>query len=392
MRPAVVLLACALLGCAGGHKSAATAPAYASGPASYADDESVSETIAASAAPVARRQVAADAAVTPNAAVAAPPPLPGERALPEKLVVEGYLRAEVEDVRAAAVALRAEVERVGGRVISENVTGAAESWSAALKLRVPPGQVDGVLDWLTDRGQVVDKRLSATDVSRTLFEQEIEIGNKRAALERLRKVLEQGGLTMTDVLAIERELTRLRGEIEQLEGARRFLEDRVQLATLDVYLTRRDGAVLSPRSKFYPGPRLAVLTLLDADGRARNRLGGGVALHVPVPRLSFELDVFEEEASPDGARHRSVLATFGGAVYSDFLGRGRRSYLNPYLGLRAGYGYLDGHAFAVQGEVGLELFKNEHLLFDLNSRMTGFLARSQVDAALVTGASLIVAF
>lgn len=328
----------------------------------------------------------------------APAPAPIQAAatskIPEKVVVEGNLRVEVEDVRATAAALRAAVEAAGGRVVTEALSGAAESWNATLQVRVPPGQVDGVIELLGAQGEITSKVINGTDVSRTLFEQEIEIGNKRATLERLRKLLDQGGLTMDNVLAIERELTRLRGEIEQLEGSKRYLEDRVQLATLTIYLVREDGAqvLMSPRSKFYPGPRFAMLTLLDPDGRARTRLGGGFAVHVPEPRLSFELDVFEEEASPDGGRHRATLATFGGAAYSDFLGRGRRRFLNPYLGLRLGYGYLDGNAFVVQGDVGVELFKTKHVLFDLDVRATGFLADDRVDLALVTGAGIVVAF
>ncbi len=341
-----------------------------------------------------------------DAAPASAPPAPGPAApasvatgttvpvLKEQVVVEAWLSVQVEDASATARALRELVEKNEGRIVSEQVTGAAESWSASIQLRLPPRAVASVVDWLSNQGEITSKRIQGTDVSKTLFDQEIALQNLTLTLDRLRKLLDAGGLQMKDILEIEREMTRLRGEIERIKGEKRFLEDRVALATVSVELSRRAGAVMSPRAKIYPGPRLAVLTLFDAGGRKSNRLGGGVAMHIAMPRLTLELDVFDDvEASDDHAREsHAVLATWGGAMYSDFLGRGEREFLNPYIGFRAGYGYLDYHAFVLQGEVGVELYKQTHLLIDANLRATGFLGEDDVDAGLVSGLSAVIAF
>ena len=210
--------------------------------------------------------------------------------------------------------------------------------------------------------------------------------NLTRTLERLRQLLEREGLAMSEILAIESEMTRLRGEIERIKGDRRWLEHRVAFATLDIGLSRREGAILGPRAKFYPGPRLSTLVLFDPGDSQRVRVGGGVAVHFR-PRLSLELDIFE---GADGDR-RSVVASLGGALYSDFLGRGKRRFLNPYLGLRLGYGYLDGSAFAFAGGVGVELFKSKYALLDTNINVFGF-AGDDFDAAAVASATLVFAF
>jgi hypothetical protein len=341
----------------------------------------------------------AEAAGAPSGAPsAAPAPAqaaiaaPGQ--LPERLVVQGQVTLEAEDPQSTASALRAEVDRRGGRVVSETVSGAARSWSAHLRLRLPPAAVAEVVAWIERQGDVTSKNLEATDVSRTLFDQELALANQTAALERLRKLLDAGGLSMQDILGVEREMTRLRGEIERIKGEKRFLEDRVAFATLDVSVGRREGAVMSPRTKVYPGPRLAALTLFDPEGRVRTRLGGGVAMHILVPRLTLEIDVFDDvTATADRpAENHFVLATYGAAMYSDFLGRGRRRFLNPYLGFRAGYAHLDYHAFAAQAEAGIELFKHKYLMVDANVRATALIGDDQVDAGLVSGASIVFAF
>ncbi|HUS67020.1 MAG TPA: DUF4349 domain-containing protein [Kofleriaceae bacterium] len=340
--------------------------------------------------------VTADAAGDDGGGGSAPAPASSAVAapIPEKMVIEGWIQVEVEDAAATAEALRAEVEKLGGRIISERLDGAATSWSASIKLRLPPAQVGPAIGWLEDQGDVTSKRIDAQDVSRTLFDQQIALDNLRITLDRLRKLMEAGGLKMEEILAIEREMTRLRGEIERIEGEKRFLEDRVALATIDVSLSRREGVLLSPKTKIYPGPRLALLTLFGSQGRQRNRLGGGVAMHVGIPRVSLELDIFDDvDAEPGKPREPyAVLATFGGAMYSDFLGRGQRAFLNPYIGFRGGYGYLDYHAFAVQAEVGLELFKHTYFLIDASARATAFLGKDDVDAGVVSALSAVFAF
>jgi hypothetical protein len=312
--------------------------------------------------------------------------------IPEQLVIEGSLHLQVTEVGDLISGLRAHVEQAGGRVITEQVSGGETSWSASVKLRLPPAQVEPTVAWLATRGDIVSKNINATDVSRTLFDQELALTNLTATAERLQKLLDTAGLGMNEILAIEKEMTRVRGEIESIKGNKRYLEDRVGLATLDISMARRDGAVELARAKFYPGVRATSLILLDPEGRTRTRLGAGLVLHTIMRSYSLEVDVFQAEPASDGADPKaSVVATIGGAAYSDFLGRGKRRFLNPYLGLRVGYGYLDGSRFVLQAEAGVELFKHEHFVLDASLRGTGFIA-SESDAALLAGTGAVVSF
>ena len=340
---------------------------------------------------------AAGGAKMGTAGVASPSSMvaPGEPTsvqIPEQLVIEGSVFVEVTEVGDLVAGLRQEVEGAGGRVITEEVSGGETSWSATLKLRLPPDKVDHVVDWLAKRGDITDKRINATDVSRQLFDQELALENLQATSDRLQALLAQPGMVMNDILAIEKELTRIRGEIEAIKGSQRFLADRVSLATLDVSLRRRDGAVHIARAKFYPGVRFTTLTLIDPEGRQRTRVGGSLVMHTVMRNHSLELDLFQaEHDGAGGAAKAAVIATTGGAAYSDFLGGGRRQVLNPYLGGRLGYAYLDSSRFVIQAEAGLELYKSRHVVVDASVRGTGMLGK-KTDTAVVAGTGVVVAF
>jgi Domain of unknown function (DUF4349) len=310
--------------------------------------------------------------------------------LPEQLVVEGALQVRVGQLAGLVPALRAEVERMGGRIVEEQLSGADAAWSAQLRLRLPPAQLEALVSWFSRRGDILEKRISASDVSKQLFDHDLALKNAQVTLERLEAILRQGGLSMQDVLAIERELTRLRGEIESIKGQAEFLRDRVALATLDVWIAAKGEPVHLAEAKAYPGVRAAALILLDPDGRERSRLGVGLVVHSVFRAATLEVELFRaDDHTPDAST--AVIATFGGAVYSDFFGRGERRFGNPYLGARLGYGYLDAHRFAVQGEVGVELFKSKRVALDVNARLAGLIGADSELAAIV-GGSAAVAF
>ncbi len=323
---------------------------------------------------------------------AGPPGAAGAMQIPEAIVIEGSLALEVEEIKDVVPALRAQVEAVGGRIILENVSGAETSWSANIKLRLPPDKVEQVVAFLASRGEIASKHISATDVSKQLFDQDLAIKNLRTTLDRLTALMGQSGLQVQQILQVETEMTRIRGQIDQLEGDQRFLKDRVAFATLDVTISRREGAVTVAKAKVYPGVRGVMLTLFDPGQRKRTRFGAGFVLHTVLRTVSLEVDVLQKEQNEaHDESSTGVIATLGGAGYSDFLGAGRRRTMNPYLGLRLGYAHIDSHRFVLQGEAGVELFKAKYVVLDASVRATGLIG-SDTDLALVTALGATVAF
>ena len=297
----------------------------------------------------------------------------------EKLVIEAWIEMQMDDVAAAAAAIRARVEADGGRVISESIIGPAKAASsAALELRVPPIKAVAFQEWLAGTGVIESRRVLASDVSKTLFDQELALKNLDLTMARLQELAKKD-MPMKELLELEREMTRVRGQIEQIRGEQRWLLDRVDFATITLTLKREGGPVeFAPHARIRPGVHLASLTLLDPGGRTRSRVGGGVTIY--FKRIfTVDLDVFP---SQDGDT-RAVIGSAGAALYSSFLGGGRRRFGNPYLGIRGGYGYLSGEqAGLVAGELGIELVKHKYLQIEAAARAVAFFRDDTTDVAL----------
>jgi hypothetical protein len=289
-------------------------------------------------------------------------PAPGE-----KLMLTGAVTAITDDVAGLMAAVRAHAAEVTGSIANEELGGDAQHRYAEITLRLPPAAMSAFIDWLGQRSVLDSRRLQATDVTREYFDRDLAIRNLELTMGRLHDLAKRPSAELKDVIAVEQEMTRVRGELERLHGEQRLLGDRVARATLTIRLQMKHGVHAEPELKFELVPHLTLLHLVDAGGRAANRAGAGVS--VMFSRW-FSLD-FEMLPRTD-ADARSYLLTMTTATYSDFLGGGRRRLFNPYLGLRLGGAKLNGlGALAYGADVGLEIVRFRLFLVEISGRALG---------------------
>ena len=126
-----------------------------------------------------------------------------------------------------------------GHVADETVGPAR----ADLRLRVPASEFEALLAWLQGEFEVEQLQVSAADVTTEWVDLEARVRAYRTAEERLLSLVENRTATLADVLAAESELSRVRGEIESLEGRRRVLADQVALASVSLHVNVRSPPV-----------------------------------------------------------------------------------------------------------------------------------------------------
>jgi hypothetical protein len=187
--------------------------------------------IAAAPAPMAHSPVVADASMTDSASDSAP----GTTSPNPMIIRTGEASIEVDTVDHAVGRVRELARSVGGYVANSSAqTGADNVKSATVQLKVPVAQFDQVLARLTSLGKVESVNVTAQDVGEEYVDVEARVANSRRLEERLIALLATRTGKLKDVLDVEQELARVRGQIEQAEGRMRFLRAHAALSTLDV--------------------------------------------------------------------------------------------------------------------------------------------------------------
>lgn len=115
----------------------------------------------------------------------------------------------------------------------ENQSGNSGANNGTVTLRVPAQQFHALVNELGSYGQVTQKNLSASDVTKSVFDIELRMETAEKSRQRLLDLL-KGATKMEEILQIENEVRRLTTEIEAMKGELRFLKDQVAFSTLAV--------------------------------------------------------------------------------------------------------------------------------------------------------------
>ncbi len=113
--------------------------------------------------------------------------------------------------------------------------------SIRMVLRLPVVGFEDALGELAGLGEVVDQSIQGRDITREYQDLEARIGNKKQQEQRYLEILQEAK-NVEEILKIERELERIRVEIESMEGTLRYYQDRSDFATIT--LTMKEPQVV----------------------------------------------------------------------------------------------------------------------------------------------------
>ena len=153
----------------------------------------------------------------------------GER----QIISQASLDLEVSDVNAAATQLRGLVESIGGFIEHVSTSGGPNPEYGEAVVRVPGDRFLSALDSIEQLGKAVGQSIGQQDVTGEAIDLEARLKSELSTEQSLLKLLDRA-VSVSDVLTVERELSRVRAEVERLQGQLEFIQRSVALATITV--------------------------------------------------------------------------------------------------------------------------------------------------------------
>lgn len=159
----------------------------------------------------------------------------------ERMIIwTGDISLVVKDAEESMEGVEAIAKDLGGYVVNSSSWYQEEQLRARLTIRVPAGEFDAAMASLKDLAIKVENRnVSTQDVTEEYTDLDARLRNLEATetelLELLTEVRERTSKA-EDVLAVHRELTNIRSQIEQLQGRMQYLEKMTAMATINVEL------------------------------------------------------------------------------------------------------------------------------------------------------------
>jgi hypothetical protein len=148
-------------------------------------------------------------------------------------------------------------------------TPADDAPSLKASLRIPVANLAAAMKDLRGLGRVASESESGEDVTQQHEDLDQRLKTARDTEERLRAILQQRTGTVNDVLQVEEEIARVRGDIESMEADQTYLEHRVDFASIDLSIAAESNPVsgsaplsVRVRNAFVAGYRNAAGTVV----------------------------------------------------------------------------------------------------------------------------------
>lgn len=190
-----------------------------------------------------------------------PPPAPssGESSTPEidlktrKIIKSAELELKVDDFLETFGAVQDIVESEGGFIAdSSTYKSEQDTMSGDVTIRIHPDRFVSLIDKIKELGELEYQRISGEDITQEYYDLEARLKSKEEMEKRLIELLAKQTRSVKDLLEVERELGRVREEIESMKGTLRYYDNLVGLSTVRLNMYEPEPLALSASRIFGP--------------------------------------------------------------------------------------------------------------------------------------------
>jgi hypothetical protein len=162
------------------------------------------------------------------------------------LIRTGRVTLRVDSLELAVAVVRRIAAGAGGYVASSSQTTTEQVRGAVIEIKVPAQRFDRLFEGLRAVGKVEVATVTAEDVGEEYTDVAARMANARRLEARLLDLLTARTGRLQDVLEVERELARVREEIERYAGRLQYLRQHAAVSTITVEL-HEPGTVIGGR-------------------------------------------------------------------------------------------------------------------------------------------------
>jgi Domain of unknown function (DUF4349) len=170
--------------------------------------------------------------------------------IPQKpqLVKTAELSLRLESIDKMMVQLRRIVQSKQGDIYNfqdDRPQGSGEHHQATLILKVPSTTLDATLSEIMKLGRVESQGIKSEDVTQQLVDTDARLKNLRQQEDLTRRIMDRSG-SVRDILAVSKELSVIREQIEKLDASVKNLRQQVAYSTINLKIEETQSA--SPTS------------------------------------------------------------------------------------------------------------------------------------------------
>jgi hypothetical protein len=166
-----------------------------------------------------------------------------------KIIKDGSLEIRVKELEQGKIEIDSLVKKFHGYYAEETFIKQDFSHDFSLKIRIPSEKFELFIAQAESAiGELVFKNISSRDVTEEFIDLETRLKNKKNYLNRYGELLKQAK-SVKDILEIEEKTRVIEEEIESTEGRLKYLNNQVDLSTLELRITKKNDYSFIPQNE-----------------------------------------------------------------------------------------------------------------------------------------------
>jgi hypothetical protein len=161
---------------------------------------------------------------------------------PRLVIKTGTISLVVKDVPGTLEKIKNYAEKIGGFVVQSNTYKSGSAPYGTIVVRIPSTEYESGLGTFKNFGEVVSENTTGQDVTAEYVDLDSQLKNLRAAEGQFLEIMKRAG-SISDVLAVQNQLTQVRGQIESIQGRMKFLKESAEMSSVTINLSTDPAAL-----------------------------------------------------------------------------------------------------------------------------------------------------
>ena len=170
-------------------------------------------------------------------------PIPNNNSqIQRKLIKKGNLNFETDNLNKTKATIQNLVSAAKGYISKDNEFKSHDRISNTISLRIPASKFDNIVVELSKGIEKFDsKSITISDVTEQFLDVEARLKTKKALELKYLEILKKAK-SVREILDVERELGKLRGDIEATEGRLKYLQNQISFSSLHITFYKKLSA------------------------------------------------------------------------------------------------------------------------------------------------------
>ena len=167
---------------------------------------------------------------------------PINSSIEKKFIKNGRLRFETDDLIETKGFLKELIKESNGYISSDNQSQSGGRNYNALTVRIPTKNFDSFMNKLSGKVEKFEtKNITVEDVTARFYDLKTRLKTKKELEKKYLQIL-QKARSVKEILEVEREINKLRENIESTEGRFKYLSNQVSFSTLTIQFYKQVGS------------------------------------------------------------------------------------------------------------------------------------------------------